>query len=151
MVRSTAEVSSELPLRARITLAPRKNSMPMVDVTKTHKIRQNSEKNSRTPIAKRTAPAASPISSGQPKFRFRLSVEVFRHASNGPTPVKNSSSSPIGMFTLLKNGAPTLMRSPVNHSEKTGNSVPERTATQATSSSKLLNRKLDSRETMESS
>src|SRR5260370_14738376 len=80
-----------------------------------------------------------------------LSVEVFRQASSGPTPVKNSSNSPIGMFTLLKNGAPTLMRFPVNHSENTGKSVPERTATQETSRIRLLNKKLDSRETIESS
>ena len=57
----------------------------------------------------------------------------------------------MGIFTLLKNGVPTLMRSPVNHSENTGNNVPESTATQETSRIKLLNRKLDSRETMESS
>ncbi len=80
-----------------------------------------------------------------------LSVEVFRQASSGPTPVKNSSSSPMGMFTLLKNGAPTLMRLPVIHSEKTGKSVPERMAMQDTRRIRLLNRKLDSRETIESS
>ncbi len=91
------------------------------------------------------------MASGQPKFRFRLSVDVFRHASSGPTPVKNSSSSPMGIFTLLKNGAPTLMRSPVIHSEKTGNSVPERIAMHETNRIRLLNRKLDSRETIESS
>ncbi len=96
-------------------------------------------------------PAATPIASGHPKFRFRLSVEVFRHASNGPTPVKNSSSSPMGIFTLLKNGPPTLMRSPVIHSEKTGNNVPESMAMHETSRIRLLNRKLDSRETIESS
>src|SRR5712691_7659730 len=97
------------------------------------------------------APAATPIASGHPKFRFRLSVEVFRHASSGPTPVKNSSSNPVGMFTLLKNGAPTLMRSPVIHSEKTGNNVPESMAMHDTSRIKLLNKKLDSREMIESS
>src|ERR1700687_3064495 len=96
------------------------------------------------------APSSNAVISGQPKLRFRLSVEVLRQASSGPTPVRNSSSRPIGMFTLLKNGAPTLMRDPENHSEKTGNSVPDRTATQETSRIRLLNRKLDSRETIES-
>ena len=57
----------------------------------------------------------------------------------------------MGMFTLLKKGAPTLMRFPVIHSEKTGKSVPDRIATHDTSSIRLLNRKLDSRETIESS
>ncbi len=97
------------------------------------------------------APAIRPNNSGQPKLRFRLSSEVLRHASSGPTPVRNKSSKPMGIFTLLKNGVPTLMRSPVNHSEKTGKSVPDSTAMQDTSKIKLLKRKLDSRETMESS
>src|SRR6202795_3638806 len=97
------------------------------------------------------APAMRPINSGQRKLRLRLSSEVLRHASKGPTPVRNKSNKPMGIFTLLKNGVPTLMRSPVNHSEKTGKSVPERTATQDTNRIKLLKRKLDSRETMESS
>ena len=55
-----------------------------------------------------------------------------RQASKGPTPVRNKSSKPIGIFTLLKNGVPTLIRSPVNHSEKTGKSVPDSTAMQDT-------------------
>src|SRR5580704_4206847 len=96
-------------------------------------------------------PSITAIINGQPKLRFKLSVDVLRQASSGPTPVRNSSSRPIGIFTLLKNGAPTLMRDPENHSEKTGKSVPERTAMQETSRIRLLNKKLDSRETMESS
>src|SRR5215471_880138 len=123
----------------------------MVLATKTQSIRQISENISRKPKTNPTPPAAKPSVLGHKKLRFRLSVEVLRHASNGPTPVRNSNSSPSGMFTLLKNGAPTLMREPVNHSEKTGKSVPERTATQATRRTRLLNRKLDSRETSESS
>jgi len=63
----------------------------------------------------------NPIPGGRPKFRFRLSVEVFRHAaSSGPTPVKNKNGNPMGTFTLLEHGAPTLMRLPMIHSEKTG-------------------------------
>src|SRR5580693_8780600 len=97
-----------------------------------------------------TAPPTTPIISGQVKFRFRLSTEVFRQASSGPTPVRKSSNSPIGMFTLLKNGAPTLILDPESASDKTGKSVPESTATQETSRIRLLNRKLDSRDTMAS-
>src|ERR1700739_2762816 len=151
MVSSTADESSDAPERKRMTRAPRKNSMPMVVVTKTQRIRQTSEKKSRTPSAKTTTPASKPAISGQPKLRFKLSVEVFRQASSGPTPVRNKSSNPMGIFTLLKNGAPTLMREPENHSENTGNRVPERTAMQETSRIKLLKRKLDSRDTIESS
>ena len=57
----------------------------------------------------------------------------------------------MGTFTLLKKGGPTLILLRVNHSESTGKSVPHRTAKQAASSTRLLNRKLDSRETSESS
>src|SRR5215469_8985289 len=92
-----------------------------------------------------------PAISGQPKLRLRLSTEVFRQASSGPTPVRNRMARPMGIITLLKNGAPTLIRLLVNHSEKTGKRVPDRTAMQATRKRRLLKRKLDSRETMESS
>src|SRR5882762_4672529 len=102
------------------------------------------------PKANPITPESSATPTGQAKFRFRLSVEVLRQASSGPTPVRNKSIKPRGTFTLLKKGAPTLMRSPVIHSEKTGNKVPESTATQKTTRIKLLKRKLDSRETIES-
>src|SRR5579859_4408920 len=106
---------------------------------------------SRAPNAKAIAPPTRPRTVGHRKFLRKLSPDVFRQASSGPTPVRNSNRSPRGMFTLLKKGAPTLMRDPVKHSEKTGKSVPDKIAIQATSRTKLLNRKLDSRETMESS
>src|SRR5205823_10581281 len=93
-----------------------------------HRIRHTTEKNSRNPKTKATAPTTTPMSSGQPKLRFKLSVEVFLHASSGPTPVRNRISRPTGMFTRLKYGAPTLMRLPVNHSEKTGNRSEEHTS-----------------------
>src|ERR1700730_1307743 len=150
MVRSTAEARNDAPDRERMTRAPRKNSMPIVVVTKTQRARHTSEKNSRTPSAKTTTPASKAIISGQPKLRFKLSVEVLRQASKGPTPVRNRSSKPMGILTLLKNGAPTLMREPENHSENTGKRVPERTAMQETNRIKLLNKKLDSRDTIES-
>src|SRR5580700_2909621 len=98
-----------------------------------------------------TTPATRPIISGHAKFRFRLSTEVFRQASSGPTPVRKSRNRPIGMLTLLKNGAPTFILEPETASDKTGKSVPERTAIQETSRIKLLKRKLDSRETIASS
>src|SRR6476660_7027795 len=123
----------------------------MVAATKVHSVKQINANNSRTPKMNPTRPPSNPTMVGARKLRFRLSVEVLRHASNGPTPVKNISSRPRGMLTLLKKGAPTLIRDPVNHSENTGNNVPESTAIQATSSTKLLNKKLDSRETRESS
>src|SRR5713101_787042 len=125
--------------------------MTIVEATKIHRIKQISEYNSRKPRTNAMAPAVMPASRGPPKFLFRLSVEVLRHASSGPTPVRKSSRRATGMFTLLKKGAPTLIRDPDRASENTGKRVPERTAIQATSRSKLLNKKLDSRETMASS
>src|SRR5215472_15862594 len=88
---------------------------------------------------------------GTRKFRFRLSSDVCRHASKGPTPVRNTRNSPIGTFTRLKKGGPTVTLLPVTHSDSTANSVPQSTAKHDTSSTRLLNRKPDSRETSESS
>src|SRR5215470_7583507 len=122
----------------------------MVEATKTQRTKQISANSSRMPNAASSAPAATAVPAGPAKFRFMLSLEVLRQASSGPTPVRSINNKPNGIFTLLKNGAPTLMRDPVNHSEKTGNNVPDKTATQATSSTRLLNKKLDSRDTRES-
>src|SRR5271157_6467254 len=100
-------------------------------------------------ISATAATTASTV--GIRKFRRRLSSDVCRHASSGPTPVRNNRNNPIGTFTRLKNGGPTVTLLPVTHSERTGNSVPHSTAKHATSSTRLLNRKLDSRDTSESS
>src|SRR5207302_8463785 len=65
--------------------------------------------------------------------------------------VSNSSSSATGIFTRLKKGGPTVTLVPCTHSESTGNRVPQRTVKQATNRIRLLNRKLDSEETSDSS
>src|SRR5690348_13842374 len=96
-------------------------------------------------------PATNPAASGQAKLRFRLESEVLRQASSGPTPVRNSKNSAMGIFTLLKNGGPTVILLPSIHSVNTGKSVPQSTAKHAARRIKLLKRKLDSRETTESS
>src|SRR5579863_6665528 len=96
-------------------------------------------------------PQTTPPASGQAKLRRNASKEVFRQARSGPTPVRSNRNSAIGTFTLLKNGGPTLILLRVNHSESTGKSVPHKTAKQAASKTRLLKRKLDSRETSESS
>src|ERR1022692_5247867 len=88
---------------------------------------------------------------GHKKLRFRLSREVLRQGSSGPTAVRKIRNSPIETLTRLKNGGPTVTFEPVTASDRTGNSVPHNTAKQATSSTRLLNRKLDSRETSDSS
>src|SRR5581483_11633331 len=84
-------------------------------------------------------------------FRFRLSNDVFLHASSGPTAVSSRRNNAIGIFTRLKNGGPTVILCPCTHSLRIGNSVPHITVKHATSRIRLLNRKLDSRETSDSS
>src|SRR5579863_7701213 len=90
---------------------------------------------------------ATPHTVGIRNARFRLSSELLRQAISGPTPVRNINASPIGMLMRLKNGASTLIFSPVTASEITGNSVPHSTAKQLATRIRLLNMKLDSRET----
>src|SRR5580704_8595928 len=98
-----------------------------------------------------TIPQTIPPASGQAKLRRSASKEVLRQASSGPTPVRSKRNSAMGTFTLLKKGGPTLILLRVNHSESTGKSVPHKTAKQAANRMRLLKRKLDSRETSESS
>src|ERR1700733_13732812 len=66
-------------------------------------------------------------------------------------PVSSTRKIPMGTLTRLKNGGPTVTFEPVTHSDSTGNSVPHSTAKHDTSSTRLLNRKLDSREISDSS
>src|SRR5262249_15612135 len=63
----------------------------------------------------------------------------------------NKRKRNIGIFTRLKKGGPTVTFVPCTFSERIGNSVPHRTAKHATSNRTLLNRKLDSRDTSDSS
>src|SRR5439155_25535790 len=86
-----------------------------------------------------------------PKLRFKLSSDVLRQASSGPTAVSSRRKIAMGTFTRLKNGGPTVTLLPCTHSERIGNSVPHSTAKQETNRRRLLNRKLDSRETSDSS
>src|SRR5580658_8803242 len=113
----------------------------MVAVTNTHSIRQISVKKLRTPSANSVTPATPERIAGVRKLRRNPSMELLRQASNGPTPDRNN---PTGIFTLLKNAGPTLILLPVSASEITGNIVPHSTVKQAASSTRLLNKKLDS-------
>src|SRR5882724_51216 len=88
---------------------------------------------------------------GAAKFRRKLSSEVFLHESNGPSAVRNSRPRNMGIVTRLKNGGPTVTLVPCTHSERRGKSVPHRMVKHAASRRRLLNKKLDSRETTASS
>src|ERR1035438_10216831 len=84
---------------------------------------------------------------GHWKFRRKLSTDVFRQENSGPTPVRNSRNRPIGTISRLYHSASSEIWSPENVAEITGNNVPHSTAKQLASRIRLLNRKLDSRET----
>src|SRR5208282_879974 len=96
-------------------------------------------------------PMATEAMAGKRKLRFRLSSEVLRQASSGPTAVSSIRSSATGTATRLKNGGPTVTLCPCTNSEMMGKNVPHKMVKQTTNNSKLLNKKLDSRETSDSS
>src|SRR5579863_3247693 len=105
----------------------------------------------RMPNAIKAAATMSAPSAGKRKLRFKLSVEVLLQANSGPKAVSSRSSRATGILTRLKNGGPTVTLVPCTHSESTGNKVPHNTVKQATNNRRLLNRKLDSRDTNDSS
>ena len=105
----------------------------------------------RTPSAKKPAAATTPTSTGARKFRRRLSSEARRQAINGPTPMRKMSARKSGTLTWLKNGAPTETFTPRATSERSGKTVPKKTVKVTATSSTLLRRKADSRDTIESS
>src|SRR6266849_2577207 len=84
---------------------------------------------------------------GHKKFLRKLSVDVRRQANSGPTPVRNSKNSPRGIISRLNQTASRLIFSTATASEITGNRVPQSPAKQLARITKLLNKKLDSRET----
>src|SRR6266436_7795483 len=88
---------------------------------------------------------------GHKQFLRKLSVDVRRQANSGPTPVRKSRNSPMGIISRLNQTASRLIFSPDTASEITGNRVPQSTAKQLARITRLLNRKLDSRETTLSS
>src|SRR5438067_7696375 len=105
----------------------------------------------RKPKAIRTTTVATVSTVGIRKLRLMLSTDVLRHASSGPSAVSSNSNIAIGISTRLKNGAPTVTFVPCTHSDSSGKNVPQSTVKQAASSKRLFNRKLDSRETSDSS
>ena len=68
----------------------------------------------------------------------------------GPTPVRKSSTRPIGTIHLLKNGGPTVIRSCATASEIVGNMVANRMKNAANSRIQLLTVNAASRESHES-
>src|SRR5437879_260748 len=88
---------------------------------------------------------------GHMELRFRLSNDVLPHASSGPMVVTTIRTSARGNETRLYKGALTVTLLPWMSSEIFGNHVPHKTVKQSAQKSRLLNMKLDSRETTASS
>ena len=80
----------------------------------------------------------------------RFDSDDFRQASSGPTPVRNSKARPIGIIHLLKNGGPTVIRTPVTASLIVGNSVANRIKNAEKSRIQLFNKNAASRDTQDS-
>jgi len=66
----------------------------------------------RTPSTIIMTPTATEPMAGSRKFRFRLSTEVLRQASSGPTAVSSMSNNATGTATRLKKGGPTVTLCP---------------------------------------
>src|SRR3972149_8855252 len=97
--------------------------------------------------AERAKAVTSPSAPGKRKLRLRLASDAFRQARSGQRPITRSRASPMGTLTWLKKGAPTLIFTPRTASEIMGKIVPRKTEKAAPTRIRLLNRKLDSRET----
>ena len=137
-------------MRSRARVA-RTRSTVIVAVTNTTRASVSTAIVERTPRSRNTAAAAMPTAIGPRKLRERLSSDARRQAMSGPTPIRKISPRNSGTFTWLKNGAPTLTFTPRTASESSGKTVPKKTVKAAATSSTLLSRKADSRETTESS
>src|SRR3954470_21046218 len=93
-----------------------------------------------------TIPVSSIVAVGIANCVFKFSADALRQAMSGPTPVRNTNTRPIGASHLLKNGGPTVMRSPENHSEMVGNSVAMSTKKAQPRRIQLFKRKANSRD-----
>jgi hypothetical protein len=87
---------------------------------------------------------------GHMNWYRRCDGVALRHAMPGPTPVRNSSVSPIGTIHLLKKGGPTVMRSPMSASDSVGNIVANMMKNAANSRIQLLTVNAASRDSHES-
>src|SRR4029453_15553537 len=113
--------------------------------------KQSPETHRRMPNAVTAASMTTQAPVGHRNDCARLRVDDLPQASSGPMPVRNSSVSPIGSIHLLKNGGPTVMRSPVTASLKVGNIVANRTKKAQNRRIQLFTMKAASREAHESS
>src|SRR5580765_4755003 len=144
-------VSRSVPVFFLRIFAPRQNSWLMVPTTNAQRAKQINDAHWCRPSATSAPTVTTSAAVGHKNESRRLVSVDFRHASNGPSPVRNSRTRPIGSIHLLKNGGPTVSRVPVTASLSVGNIVAKATKNAQNSRIQLLTRKAASRETHESS
>src|SRR3954469_13149051 len=123
----------------------------MVPMTIADSAKHSPDDHTRTPSAARTPAVTTASATGKTNESRRLESVDLRHASSGPTPVRNSRTKPIGTIHLLKNGAATVSRWPATASLNVGNIVANRTKRAENSSTQLLTMNAASRDIHESS
>src|SRR5918994_3562338 len=144
-------VNRSVPVLLRRMTAPRQNSCRIVPKTKPENTNAVYDAHTRTPSANTIAAVTSPAVTGHINWNLRFEIDVFRHASSGPTPVSSNKIKPIGTIQRLKNGGPVVMGSPVNASLSVGNMVANRTKKAQNNRIQLLTRNAASRDAHESS
>src|SRR5262249_38860215 len=119
--------------------------------TNAHSAKHKPDDHTRTPRTPRPIAVTTEATAGQRNESRRLVSVDLRHASSGATPVRRSRSNPIGAIHLLKNGGPTVRRSPITASLSVGNIVAKSTKIAENNRIQLLTRNAASRDTHESS
>ena len=75
----------------------------------------------------------------------RVSADALRQGSTGATAMRNSRARPRGIAIVSKNGSPTVMRSPLTASTRSGNTVPSSTTKAKAANRRLLSQEAPSR------
>src|SRR5437773_3790281 len=124
--------------------------MTVVLMTNTDREKATMAYGSRTPAMSSAAALPTRAQKGIWIFSRSLRALARRQAITGQIPARVIRPKAIGTVTWLKNGAPTVIFTPRTASERIGKRVPQRMAKAAPTSSRLLNRKVLSRDTKES-
>ena len=97
-----------------------------------------------------TPAATSPASTGLTSSRFAAPRLTRRQANRGPIPVNRTTRIASGVVYRLNHGAASEAFWPVNSSEISGKNVPQKITAARPTSSRLLTRKIASRESRDS-
>ena len=95
-------------------------------------------------------PSASAAAAGSRKLRRALAAVALRHAITGPIPLSSTSVIASGTVYLSNHGGPSARRVPVSASAMSGQNVPQKTTNAIATRTRLLSRKIASRDSSES-